>query len=220
MDEPKTEPSVAKNAKTDKPKRKWIAKTLLMLLVLALLGAIGWLAWQLKLSQDQNTSVNSDKQKLQTQVDDLNKQLSSKTDCATTSTSTSATNGNCSPKVEVAQALRDNIAAAIASKNYSALKGNMASSVTVVYAASEKGGAESPDAAVTDLAYLNSATTPWDFNLNASMLNAYKAGFYSQYFAGTTHVGQAANGYVVSFGFDDCAKINRIFIAVNNSLLQ
>lgn len=209
-----------KTVKTEKPKRKWIGKALVVVLILLLLGAIGWLAWQLKLSQDQATKTTTDKQKLQTQVDTLNKQLASVTDCpAATTSSSSSTTGSCSPQVEVAQTIKDNISAAISSKNYAALKGYMASTVTVVYAATEKGGSESSDAAVTDLGYLSNATTPWNFSLSTAALNSFKAGFYTQYFNGRTYVGQAANGYVVSFGFDDCAKINRIFISVNADLL-
>ena len=96
----------------------------------------------------------------------------------------------------------------------------MASAVNVVFAASEKGGEVTPAQAVTDLEYVNSgATAPWDFNLSDTTLAGYKAGFYVQYFEGVVYVGKSDNNYVVSFGFDTCGKINRIFVSAAEDLL-
>lgn len=208
-------PSTSPGAKPERKRRKWIT-ILLVVIIFLLLGVIGYLAWQLKLCQDEHTRANADKQSLQTKVNDLTKQL----DEAKKNSGTVATDESCSEQKVISAELKENIAAAITSKNTAALEGYMADKVNVVFAASEKGGDVTPEQAVTDMDYLNSnATAPWDFNLPAATLNGFKAGFYKQYFEGVTYVGQSANKYVVSFGFDVCGKINRIFVSASAELL-
>lgn len=216
--EPTSPTESNQGAKPQRQKRKIWGKALLVLLLLLLLGLIGWLAWQLKLCQDQHAKDSTDKQSLQSKVDDLTKQLDEAKKSAAAS-ETDTTPGVCSTQKELTTELKENLAAAISSKNTAALKGYMADKVNVVFAASEKGGEVSQDQAVTDLNYLNSATAPWDFNLSAATLNSYKDGDYAQYFNGVTYVGKSSDGYVISFGFDACAKINRIFVSVSSDLL-
>lgn len=207
--------------KASRKPKKWML-LLIIVIVLLLLALAGWLAWQLKQCRDQHTKDKNTNQTLQSKVDSLTKQVqqakASSSSGSSSSTSSTATTPTCSGATLTAD-LKGNISDAISSKNTAALEGYMASSVTYVLAASEKGGAETPAQAVADLEYVNSnATAPWDFNLSTATINSYKAGFYSQYFDGTIHVGKSANNYVISFGFDDCSKINRIFVALVDTL--
>lgn len=185
------------------------------LVALVLLAAIGYLLWQWSALNDDKSKLQSDNQTLQSKVDDLTKQLAdAKKAAAASKADTQTCDGT------ITTSLKQNIKDAISSKNTAALEGYMASSVTVVIAASEKGGAETAAKAVADLDYLSSGTMPWDFNLSAATLNAYKAGDYKNYFGTKTYVGKSANGYVVSFDFDDCAKIKTVFMAANEDLLK
>ncbi len=115
--------------------------------------------------------------------------------------------------------LKENISAAIESGNTAALEGYMTNPITVVFAASEKGGPETPTAAVADLNYLSGAVAPWDFNLSEATLNSYKAGFYSQFFEDGTYVGKSSDDYVVSFKINSDNKIATIFVAASADLL-
>lgn len=205
---------------TSSKSKKWL-KVLLAVLVIILLALLAYVAWQWKKCEDNHKKDQSTQQTLQKKVDDLTKQLAKKTAGGSTGGSSSGTSsGTCATQVAISQSLKENISAAISSKNTAALAGYMASSVNVVYAASEKSGNESPDAAVSDLDYVNTnATSPWDFNLSIATINSYKAGFYKQYFEGERYVGKSANNYVISFGFDTCAKINEIFVSASADLL-
>ena len=121
----------------------------------------------------------------------------------------------------ISAALKENTAAAISSGNTAALEGYMATSVNVVIAGSEKSGAETAAAAVKDLDYLNPLSTTWNFALDNATLTTYQNGFYKQYFgATTTIVGQAANGYVVSFGVNAAGKIDAVFMSASTDQLQ
>jgi len=121
----------------------------------------------------------------------------------------------------ISSALKENTAAAISSGNTAALEGYMATSVNVVIAGSEKSGAESAAAAVKDLDYLSPLSTTWNFALDNATLAKYQAGFYKQYFgATTTIVGQAANGYVVSFGVNAAGKIDTVFMSASTDQLN
>jgi Tfp pilus assembly protein PilE len=121
----------------------------------------------------------------------------------------------------ISASLKENTAAAITSGNTAALQGYMADSVNVVIAGSEKTGQESSAAAVKDLDYLNSGTAPWNFALDSATLTTYQNGFYKQYFgADSTIVGQAANGYVVSFGVNAAGKIDTVFMSASTDQLN
>lgn len=212
--------STNQKQRPERQKRRLWAKILLILLIILLAGAIAWLAWQLKLCQDQHNKDVTEKQSLQSKVTDLTKQLDEAKKSAAASQTTTTTPGVCSPQKEITATLKENLADAISSKNTAALKGYMADKVNVVFAATEKGGDVTPDQAISDLDYLDAATNPWNFNLSADKLNAFKAGDYKQYFEGTIYVGESANKYVIAYGFDTCAKINRIFVSVSSDLLM
>lgn len=113
----------------------------------------------------------------------------------------------------------ENIKASITSGNTAALEGYMASSVNVVIAASEGMGAKTPVDAINSLSYVNpGGTNTWDFALPASTLNAYQTGFYKQYFPTNAVVGKSSDGHVISFQFDNDAKIDGVFMAVTDAL--
>ena len=61
----------------------------------------------------------------------------------------------------------------------------MASTIKVIIAASEGIGDRTPVQAINDLKYLDSATDPWDFALNATTLSKYQSGDYKDYFKST-----------------------------------
>lgn len=198
------------------PKKKPnLTKWLTAVLVLVLLGANGVTAWQFMRYKNQNAAFSKKTSSLQGELDNLNKQLTAAKkakDKAAAAPVIPACNST------VTASLKENIEAAINTMNTAALEGYMAPSVTVVFAASEKGGAESPSAAVADLNILTPAVQPWNFNLPAATLNQYKAGFYKQYFAEGMFIGKSTNKYVISFGFT-CGKISSIFVAPSEDLL-
>lgn len=207
----------SQETQTSQKKQKPWKKIGMIVLVIVLLLLFGFVLWQWKLCADQHTKDEGDKKALQSKIDDLTKQLAA---AKAAGSSAVASKGSCSTQATITQDLKDNIAAAITSKNTAALEGYMASSVNVVFAASEKSGNVVPAQAVTDLEYVNSgATAPWNFSLSDATINTYKAGFYATYFDGVTHVGRSSNGYVIAFGFDLCGKINRIFVSASEDLL-
>lgn len=113
----------------------------------------------------------------------------------------------------------DNIQAAVSSKNYAALEGYMGEEVTVIKAATECCGALSVAEALAEMAYLESATTPWDFELSSETLAGFADGDYADYFPEDALVGKSANGYVVAFTFNDAGEISGVFMIVNADLL-
>lgn len=113
----------------------------------------------------------------------------------------------------------DSIKDSIISGNTAALEGYMASSVKVVYAASEATGERTPAQAINDLKYLSSATGPWNFSLDKTTLDAWAAGDYKEYIVATSLVGRSSNGYVVIFNFNSDAKISGIFMSASSDLM-
>jgi hypothetical protein len=194
-------------AKVEKPKPKlnyWLIGLAVLAVLLALSTA--WLAYTYTKKVDDYQQINN-------QLAALTKELNSLKNSKIQPTPTAT------PKPTISPTLKENVTAAINTMNTAALEGYMANPVTVVLAASEFGGPRTPTQAIGDLNYLSSATSPWNFNLSLPVLNAYKAGSYSQYFGDNTIVGKSANDYVVSFAINDNGKISVIFIAANASLL-
>ena len=114
---------------------------------------------------------------------------------------------------------KEAIQAAISTKNYAALEEYLAGTVRLIFAASEGLGDRTPAQVVGDLAYLNAATSPWNFSLTESELSDYATGEYASYFPTSAVVGKSANGYVISFTFDEAGLVSGIFIAANADLL-
>lgn len=169
---------------------------LIVILIAGLIGGIGWYVY----------SKNNDSEPKTVTV--VKKNSTKKSTAKSTS-----------PTTSIPDSLKENVAAAIESQNTAALEGYLADSVTVVIAASEKGGSVDKTQAISDLNYLKNATSPWDFNLTEATLNAYKNGFYKDYFGDMTIVGKSSDNYVVSFHVDSNGKLDQIFMSVNADLL-
>lgn len=186
-------------------------EAILILVILAILGFVGWYVYHSK--NNANSAYNK-----AASLSTASKAAKKAPAPATTKKETSA--AAAPAKVTISDSLKENTAAAIETQNTAALEGYMAASVTVVIAASEKGGAETAAQAVKDLDYLNSGTSPWDFKLPDATLTSFRSGFYGKYFgADATIVGQSANKYVVSFGVNTSGKIDTVFMAASADLL-
>ena len=197
----------------DRPKmrsNKWLP-LLLAALVVILLVVAGYLWWQLQASKKNEKKLQSDKQQLQQQVDALKK------NSATSELTPAEAKKVCNDTPTAS--LKENIKAALDSKNTAAFSTYFSNPVMFVIAASEKGGNETPDQAAVDMDYANTATGPWDFNLPQATLDHYDAGFYTNYFDANTYVGKAASGQVAAFDFDCNGKIKQAFLAANADLL-
>ncbi len=196
-----------------KVSRKFPAKKLLMVLaslVLLAAAAYGGYYWRDRSAKKESSDNKSKIDVLEKKVTSLEKASaeSSSSDTATTETSTSPT----------ADQL-ENIEASISSGNTAALEGRMATTVTVIIAASEGMGPRTITQAIGDLDYVIDLAATWDFSLPAATLNSYAAGDYAQYFPDGALVGKSSAGKVVSFIFDADAKIKTIFMSVNADIL-
>lgn len=202
-----------KKDKPDKDKNKKWLMWLLIALVVLMLALAGWLWWQLKASQDKERQLEQDKRNLQELVDGLKDKQAASVQPAEEEAQPQACNDTPSA------AMKDNIKAALDSKNTAAFSTYTTDPVKYVLAASEYGGDVSPDEAATSLEYTHGATGPWDFNLPAATVDGYDAGFYTDYFDDNTYVGRAASGMVAAFDFDCNGKIKQIFVAGDEDLL-
>lgn len=200
------------NANSKKTKSYMMVIVLVISMVVIVIAA-GSYVYRDKQAKDQNSKNQATIASLQSEINDLKKQLNNQS-AASSNTSKSST----ATAVPSAATLA-NIADAIKSGNTAALEGYMAPSVMVVLAASEGIGSQTPAQAVADLKYLDSATDPWNFNLDATTLTKYANGDYKTYFKTNTLVGKSANGYVVAFNFNEVGKINGIFMSVSADLL-
>ena len=181
-------------------------RLLVVLLVLLLAGGGAGAWWY---HQEQLAKKDAKIEKLQGEVHALSEKLS--TDLKTTD-ETAETE-------VVTDANREAIQEAVTNKAYGDLTPFFGESVTIILAASEGLGARTPTQAVEDLAYLNSATAPWNFELDEETLTAYGTGGYATYFPEDAVVGKSANNYVVSFSFTSTGEISTIFIAPDAELL-
>lgn len=175
-----------------------VVELLIILVILGLIGAGGWYVY--------HKNQKSKKPVTTSQTAKKKKAPANKPAAAAT-------------VAPISDSLKENIAASIETQNTAALEGYMTDSVTVVIAASEKGGAVSATQAVADLDYLQNGTSPWNFAVTAATLTTYKNGSYGQYFGDRTVVGQSANNYVVSFHVNDNGKIDAVFMTVSADLL-
>ena len=190
--------------------KKIIGKILLILLILLLIaGGVGAYLWRDSQAAVQKSNDNTEISNLKNKITDLEK-------TAALAVSENATEET----VALTTAQIANIKASITSKNTAALEGYMADSVTVVLAASESAASKTPTQAIASLSYLDSATEPWNFELDSVTLASYAAGDYATYFKDDSIVGKAANGYVIVFNFNDAAKINGIFMSSSADLLK
>lgn len=219
MEDNKITPDSEKPTPTQQPasarsSKRWLLWLLVLLLVLAI-GAAGYLWSQLK-------AANEAKQSLQVQLDQANGNDDAEEEANVDPAGQDEAEDeeivacNDTPTAE----RKENIRAALDSKNTAAFATYFSNPVTFVLAASEKGGEVTPDQAAVDMEYANTATGPWDFNLPAATIDGYEAGFYADYFDANTYVGRAASGQVVAFDFDCDGKISKAFVAANEEILQ
>lgn len=65
---------------------------------------------------------------------------------------------------------------------------------------------------------LNSAQTPWNWNVPAELLSQWQTGPYSEYFVGTVIVGQSPDNTVIVIHLNENGEIESIFIAPASEL--
>ena len=208
-------------AQTAKPAKKHMGKMILMiLLILVIIGAaVGAYFWRDKIANDLEKQKDASITTLNATNETIKTQLAAeiaKNAVATGQTGASSTAAT-APSASVAESIKSSVT----SGNTAALEGYMAASVNVITAGSEGVGIKTPTQAATSVStFITGATSPWNFSLTASILSSYGNGAYKQYFPSTAIVGKSANNKVVSFSFDHSAKINTVFLAANESLLQ
>ena len=192
------------------PTKKILTVSLLVLVMLALLAGAGYGGYYLR---GRKTSSEN-----QTVIDALEKKVSN-LEKAADSTDTTDTEPTTDTTVLPTADQLANIEASISSGNTAALEGRMATSVTVVIAASEGMGPRTVTQAIGDLDYVIDLAATWDFSLTAATLDGYAAGDYGQYFPDGALVGKSSEDKVVSFIFDADAKIKTIFMSINSDIL-
>lgn len=214
------EPSTMSPTTPEKPAKKSHRKTaLLCLLVAVLMFASAGAAYYYRdtlaheAEQKQAATIAS----LEKSNAELEKQLATEKTTPETTDPVACTNGTKTPSA----ATIENIKASVTSGNTAALEGYMASSVNVIFAASEGLGARTPAQAVSDISGFigDSTTTTWDFALGNSTLAAYDSGDYGQYFSANSVVGKSSTSKVISFSFDCNAKINTVFMSASADIL-
>lgn len=209
---PDTMPNMPPQAPAEQPKKKGSKKKWLMwLLMLLLIGGAAYAGYWYADDQAKKDAKQHavEVASLNAQIDQLNKDL------AAAKVVHEATDEPMKPS----EATLENIADAVESGNYAALQQNLAAKVTVTLAASEGLGDRTPAQVVTDMKTLDSCTDPWNFALPTATMEAYMDGDYEKYFPEDAHVGKSANDCVVSFTFNDEAKISGIFITKDADLL-
>ena len=202
------------HAEEQKNRKSWCRPWLLWLLivlVLLLLATAGYAWMQWRACKSNEAQLIKDKKSLQQQMDKLMQEK------AAAAASGSGQQAACNDTPS--DSLKENIKAALDSKNTAAFASYFSNPVMFVIAASEKGGSETPDQAAADMEYANTATGPWNFALPAATLDHYDAGFYTDYFDANTYTGRAASGQVAAFDFDCNGKIKQAFLAASEDLL-
>lgn len=146
---------------------------------------------------------------------------SSSDDCVETTLLTSTPspfdqNGTPSPTASPS-AVQSVIESALTSETYTDLVPYMAESVMFEIEASEGVGPGTPEETVTNLAYLDTAAAPWDFDQTNPIITSIKTQYAQEY--GNLFIGISSNDVMSAFGFDQNNKINIIKVAVTYKLL-
>lgn len=115
--------------------------------------------------------------------------------------------------------LKQAVVTAVQSGKYTGLDTYMADKVSYAIAASSGQGSLTKAQALKQLEYLNSGTSPWNFDIAEETLTKYKAGAYSNYLNDDVLFGASGNKYFVSFHLDSNNKIDQFFIASSTDLL-
>lgn len=110
-----------------------------------------------------------------------------------------------------------NIEDSVKSKNYAALEGYMAPSVSVTLAASECCGMLSPAKATEQLSYLNNGIAPWDFTYPNAIATKLRTADPANFKDAV--IGIASNKFAVGFTLNDKYLINKIFMVIDYKLI-
>lgn len=210
MEENKSEPKEPKQeVVTSKPVHKhWFTWLLSVLLVVSLAGN-GYLWMQQQKAQDDLSAQRSSNQSLQDQIEKLQDQVGGDEAIGENEEESACT-------YTPSTSMKDNIKAALDSKNTAAFATYTTDPITYVLAASELGGDTTPDQAAINLEYTHSATSPWAF-VPAS---DYSGGDYAGHFDKKAIAIKSTDGMVVAFDFNcDGSKISEIFVAASEDLL-
>jgi hypothetical protein len=195
-------------------------KIILIMLAVLLVGLVV-LAVLLMRGNKDDTVTNASSKKPVSEHQDKDKKAAagasdSKKNASTTTDSLAATGdkpsdlNTCSPTIS--QEKKDVIAAAVKARTYSTLQSMMTDPVDLVISGSNASGEASPEVAVDEMRFLNGVTDPWDFALSPYVTNVWAAHEYRLYFIDSFFAGRAASDEVVSFGFNECGKIETIFM--------
>lgn len=112
---------------------------------------------------------------------------------------------------------RENVAAAISSKNYVALESLLTDPVSVRMEATECCGFLSPSQALIHLEYLDYAQGTWDFSEDNEIVAGLEAS-YPEHYANAI-IGVSTDNYIVAFQLDDNNKISKISMAKDYKIL-
>lgn len=115
--------------------------------------------------------------------------------------------------------LKQAVVTAVQSGKYAGLEPYLAEKISYTIAASSGQGTITKAQALKQLEYLNSGTSPWNFDISEDLLTKYKAGAYSQYLNDDIIFGTSGNKFFVSFRLDTNNKIDQFFIASSTDLL-
>lgn len=214
---PETKKTESKKSSKNKGSKATKVFAVMMVVFIVATAALGGLSYIVNSNaKKQQSAQQKEIDKLAEEKKDLLEQLKKAKADLKSAKSAVAPSTSCS---EPTSADLENIKASITSGNTAALEGYMADTVTVIYAASEGLGPQTPTQAIADLKYLKSATNPWDFALPAATISAWASGGYSSYISTDSLVGKSANNYVVAFSFDCSGDIDTILMAANSALL-
>lgn len=180
----------------------------LLIILLITLPVFGMWYWQ-------STTAKSQQEQLQDQIDQLKKDKEELLEAA--KKLQAKKDDTCPAGLTAAQV--QNVHASVESMNTAALDQLMTDSVEYVVAASEKGGSETKNAAINDLAsFLVGVNASWEWNIAAPTLANYKAGSYKTYIVDDTIFGASIDKHFVSLRVT-CGKIDQIFVATSTDLL-
>ncbi|MFV1917161.1 MAG: hypothetical protein ACC618_01590 [Patescibacteria group bacterium] len=109
------------------------------------------------------------------------------------------------------------ISTAVGNKDYSELERYFTNPVSVRIEATECCQPQNPTGAIEELAYVESATGPWNFNQQSEIVAALQASYPEHY--GGAIIGISQDNYLVAFQLNEENKISKISMAVDYELL-
>lgn len=202
---PTPTPPPAAPASPTPPEKKPMSKTAMIiiafLLIIALMTA-GVIAYNLFLKPNNN----SDSEKMQATNQTVG-----------TLTPTPFDEGGTPSPTASPAAVQSEIVSALDAQNYDDLKPFMAPLVAFEIESSEGVPSGDPDETAENLAYLDTAVAPWNFDQTNPIITQIKTDYASEY--GNLYIGISSNDVLAAFGFDENGMINQIKVAVTYKLL-